>query len=127
ESSSHMSASRRALRRLDKSRCGSVAKQDDVDSLPERANPSDPTMSQLPLRSIPLGKTGPHVFPVGLGCMGMSGMYGPAEDGESVATIRHAIDRGVTLLDTGDFYGMGHNELLIRRGIEGVRGKVQLS
>ena len=85
------------------------------------------SMSQPSLRSIPLGKTGPNVFPVGLGCMGMSGVYGPAEDGESVATIRHAIDRGVTLLDTGDFYGMGHNELLVRRGIEGVRDKVQIS
>ena len=62
----------------------------------------------------PLGKTGPQVFPIGLGCMGMSGVYGPADDAESVATIRTAIERGVTLLDTGDFYGMGHNELLVR-------------
>ncbi len=74
-----------------------------------------------------LGKTGPAVFPIGLGCMGMSGMYGAADDDESVATIKEAIDRGVTLLDTGDFYGMGHNELLVRRGIEGRRDKVQLS
>ncbi len=59
--------------------------------------------------------------------MAMSGTYGPSEEAESVATIRHAIDRGVTLLDTGDFYGHGHNELLVRRGIEGVRDKVQLS
>jgi aryl-alcohol dehydrogenase-like predicted oxidoreductase len=84
-------------------------------------------MSQLPSRATSLGKTGPSVFPVSLGCMAMSGVYGPAEDGESVATIRHAIDRGITLIDTGDFYGMGHNELLVRRGIEGVRDKVQLS
>jgi aryl-alcohol dehydrogenase-like predicted oxidoreductase len=84
-------------------------------------------MSELPSRTTPLGKTGPNIFPVGLGCMAMSGVYGPAEDGESVATIRHAIDRGVTLIDTGDFYGMGHNELLVRRGIEGMRDKVQLS
>jgi aryl-alcohol dehydrogenase-like predicted oxidoreductase len=74
-----------------------------------------------------LGKTGPTVFPIGLGCMGMSGMYGASDDDESVATIRAAIERGVTLIDTGDFYGMGHNELLIRRGIEGLRDKVQLS
>jgi aryl-alcohol dehydrogenase-like predicted oxidoreductase len=67
------------------------------------------------------------VFPIGLGCMAMSGVYGPSDDAESVATIREAIDRGITLLDTGDFYGMGHNELLIRRAIEGQRGKVQLS
>jgi aryl-alcohol dehydrogenase-like predicted oxidoreductase len=74
-----------------------------------------------------LGKTGPAVFPIGLGCMGMSGVYGASDDDESVATIRAAIERGVTLLDTGDFYGMGHNELLVRRGIEGLRDKVQLS
>src|SRR4029077_2372116 len=74
-----------------------------------------------------LGKTGPSVFPVALGGMAMSGVYGPSDDAESTATIREAIDRGVTLLDTGDFYGMGHNELLIRRAIEGLRGRVQLS
>jgi aryl-alcohol dehydrogenase-like predicted oxidoreductase len=87
----------------------------------------DTSMSRSPLRSTPLGKTGPSVFPVGLGCMAMSGAYGPAEDAEGVATIRHAIERGITLLDTGDFYGHGHNELLIRRAIEGARDKVQLS
>ncbi len=80
-----------------------------------------------PTRTTPLGKAGPSVFPISLGCMGMSGVYGPSDDAESLATIREAIDRGVTLLDTGDFYGMGHNELLIRRAIEGQRGKVQLS
>src|SRR5258706_15727861 len=77
--------------------------------------------------TVRLGQNGPSVFPIALGCMGMSGMYGPTDDEESVATIRRAIDRGVTLLDTGDFYGMGHNELLIRRAIEGQRQKVQLS
>ncbi len=74
-----------------------------------------------------LGRTGPDVFPLGLGCMGMSGTYGATDDAESIATIRHAIDRGFTLLDTGDFYGMGHNELLVRRGIEGVRDRLQIS
>jgi aryl-alcohol dehydrogenase-like predicted oxidoreductase len=59
--------------------------------------------------------------------MGMSGVYGASDDAESVATIRAAIERGVTLLDTGDFYGMGHNELLVRHGIDGLRDKVQLS
>lgn len=78
-------------------------------------------------RKTRLGKTGPSVFPIALGCMGMSWAYGPADDGESIATIREAIERGVTLLDTGDFYGMGHNEMLIRRAIEGQRDKVQLS
>jgi len=54
---------------------------------------------------------------IGLGCMGMSGMYGPADETESIATVHAAIDAGVTLLDTGDFYGMGHNELLIREAL----------
>lgn len=54
---------------------------------------------------------------LGLGCMGMSGSYGPADDDESVATIHAAIDAGVNLLDSGDYYGMGHNELLIRRAL----------
>jgi aryl-alcohol dehydrogenase-like predicted oxidoreductase len=65
--------------------------------------------------------------PLGLGCMGMSGMYGPSDDAESIATIHAAIERGVTLLDTGDFYGMGHNELLIARAIGDRRESVQLS
>ena len=54
-----------------------------------------------------LGPTGPEVFPIALGCMGMSGMYGATDDAESLATIHAAIDAGVNLLDTGDFYGMG--------------------
>ena len=61
-----------------------------------------------------LGQTGPAVSAIGLGCMGMSDLYGPADREESIATIRAALDAGVTLRDTGDFYGMGHNELLIR-------------
>jgi aryl-alcohol dehydrogenase-like predicted oxidoreductase len=64
---------------------------------------------------------------VALGCMGMSGMYGKTSDEESVATIQEAIDQGITLLDTGDFYGTGHNEMLIGRAIQGRRDKVQLS
>jgi aryl-alcohol dehydrogenase-like predicted oxidoreductase len=64
-----------------------------------------------------LGKTGPAVSAIGLGCMGMSGMYGPADDDESVATIHAALDAGIDLLDTGDFYGSGHNELLVGRAI----------
>ena len=74
-----------------------------------------------------LGANGPIVSGVGLGCMGMSDFYGPADDEESVATIHAAIDRGITLLNTGDFYGMGHNELLISRAIEGRRERVFLS
>jgi aryl-alcohol dehydrogenase-like predicted oxidoreductase len=62
---------------------------------------------------------------VGLGLMGMSGIYGPADEAESIATIRAALDAGITLLDTGDFYGMGHNELLLRDALRGVdRGSV---
>jgi len=68
-----------------------------------------------------LGATGPAVFPLALGCMGMSGVYGPADEAESIATIHAALDRGITLLDTGDFYGSGHNELLIGRALRGRR------
>jgi aryl-alcohol dehydrogenase-like predicted oxidoreductase len=64
----------------------------------------------------------------GLGCMGMSGAYGPSDEAESIATIREALDGGITLLDTGDFYGMGHNELLIARALDGRdRAAVRLS
>jgi aryl-alcohol dehydrogenase-like predicted oxidoreductase len=59
--------------------------------------------------------------------MGMSGMYGPADEAESIATIHAAIDAGINLLDTGDFYGMGHNEMLIGRAIQGRRDKLLLS
>jgi aryl-alcohol dehydrogenase-like predicted oxidoreductase len=72
------------------------------------------------MESIPLGRGGPLVSRVGLGLMGMSGIYGPADENESVATIRAALDAGVTLLDTGDFYGMGHNEMLLRDALRGV-------
>ena len=67
-----------------------------------------------------LGRNGPQVSALGLGCMGMSGMYGPADRGESIATIGAALDAGITLLDTGDFYGMGHNELLIAEALQGI-------
>ncbi|MGE5291616.1 MAG: aldo/keto reductase [Micromonosporaceae bacterium] len=68
-----------------------------------------------------LGRGGPEVSRVGLGLMGMSGTYGPADDTESIATIHAALDAGITLLDTGDFYGMGHNELLLREALRGRR------
>lgn len=80
------------------------------------------------MKYVTLGKTGPKVSAFGLGCMGMSGMYGPADRAESIATIHAAMEAGVTLLDTGDFYGMGHNELLIAEALKGKdRDKVQLS
>ena len=74
-----------------------------------------------------LGSTGPTVFPLALGCMAMSGMYGKSEDDEGIATIHAALDQGVTLVDTGDFYGMGHNEMLIARALKGRRDKALLS
>ncbi len=67
------------------------------------------------MQTTTLGPGGPAVSRAGLGLMGMSGVYGPAHDDESIATIRAALDAGVTLLDTGDFYGMGHNEMLLSR------------
>lgn len=75
-----------------------------------------------------LGSSGPTVSAIGLGCMGMSDLYGPADEAESIATIRAALEAGVTLLDTGDFYGMGHNELLIREALgQHGRDKVLIS
>lgn len=75
-----------------------------------------------------LGKTGPEVSALGLGTMGMSDLYGPADETESIATIHAALDAGITLLDTGDFYAMGHNEMLIGRALKDVpRDRVEIS
>jgi aryl-alcohol dehydrogenase-like predicted oxidoreductase len=68
-----------------------------------------------------LGSNGPVVSRVGFGCLGMSDFYGPADEAESIATIHAALDAGITLLDTGDFYGMGHNELLICKALRNRR------
>jgi len=65
-----------------------------------------------------LGQTGPVVSAFGLGCMGMSDMYGPSDRAESLATFDAAVEQGVTLIDTGDFYGMGHNEMLIGEALK---------
>jgi aryl-alcohol dehydrogenase-like predicted oxidoreductase len=72
-----------------------------------------------------LGTTGPTVSAIGLGCMGMSDFYGPADRSESIATLHATLDAGITLLDTGDFYGMGHNEMLIGEALA-ARGRDNL-
>lgn len=83
------------------------------------------TTSAIKLRK--LGRTGPDIFPLALGCMGMSGMYGPADEPESLATIHAAIDAGVNFIDTGDFYGMGHNEMLLGQALRFCRERVLIS
>lgn len=70
-----------------------------------------------------LGRGGPAVSAIGLGCMGMSEFYGHADRGEGLATIATALEAGITLFDTGDFYGMGHNELLLAEALRGQRDK----
>lgn len=81
------------------------------------------------MQTTTLGRNGPTVSVLGLGCMGMSpGVYGATDDAESIATIHAAIDAGITLLDTGDFYGAGHNEMLIRQALEHIpRSRVVIS
>jgi pyridoxine 4-dehydrogenase len=80
------------------------------------------------MQSTQLGRHGPATSRIGLGCMGMSDLYGPADRAESIATIQAALEAGITLLDTGDFYGMGHNEMLIREALAGrPRESVQIS
>jgi aryl-alcohol dehydrogenase-like predicted oxidoreductase len=75
-----------------------------------------------------LGNNGPHhMSAIGLGCMGMSGMYGASDDAQGIATIHAALDAGVNLLDTGDFYGLGHNESLIGKALQGRRDQALLS
>ena len=83
------------------------------------------TSQSKPLRR--LGATGPLVFPLGLGCMGMSDFYGPADEAESIATIHEALDAGVALLDTGDYYAAGRNELLVGRALRDRRDKALVS
>src|SRR3954454_2285464 len=74
-----------------------------------------------------LGSNGPEVSAIGLGCMGMSEFYGAGSDDESIATIHHALDRGVTFLDTADMYGVGRNEELVGRAIKDRRDEVFLA
>ncbi|MFC6081834.1 aldo/keto reductase [Sphaerisporangium aureirubrum] len=80
------------------------------------------------MRTRALGNTGPTVSVLGLGLMGMSDLYGPADEAESIATVHAALDAGITLMDTGDFYGMGDNEMLLRKALAGRdRDKVVVS
>jgi aryl-alcohol dehydrogenase-like predicted oxidoreductase len=79
------------------------------------------------MRERQLGRTGPTVSAIGLGCMPMSGVYGSASDADGIATIHRALDIGVNLLDTADVYGNGHNEELVGRAIRGRRGEVVLA
>ncbi|MEZ2444619.1 aldo/keto reductase [Chitinophaga sp. RCC_12] len=74
-----------------------------------------------------LGKNGPLVSPVGLGCMGMSGAYGPSDDKQSISTIERALELGHNFLDTADYYLAGHNESLIGQAIQHKRDKAFLS
>jgi aryl-alcohol dehydrogenase-like predicted oxidoreductase len=74
-----------------------------------------------------LGSAGPTVFPLGLGCMGMFDFYGAADESESIAAIHAALDARITLLDTGDYHGAGHNELLIGRSLRDRRKKALTS
>ena len=74
-----------------------------------------------------LGQSSLVTSALGLGCMGMSEFYGPRNDRESIATLRRAIDLGVSLLDTADVYGIGHNEVLIGKAIEGRRNEIALA
>ncbi len=76
-------------------------------------------VTEIEMRTVKLGHSEQEISAVGLGCMGMSGGYGPPDDAESIATIHAALDAGVTLIDTGDFYGMGHNEMLIAEALKG--------
>jgi len=79
------------------------------------------------IANVRLGRHGPEVPALGLGCMGLSGAYGAADERQSIATVHAALDAGISFLDTGDYYGMGHNELLLARAIAGRRDKAFLS
>ncbi|MEU1983494.1 aldo/keto reductase [Nocardia sp. NPDC019395] len=85
-------------------------------------------MTNTQMQTSKLGSTGPTVGRIGYGAMGLSGVYGPADEAESIATIHAALDSGAGLIDTGDFYGSGHNEMLVGRAIaDRAREEITLS
>ncbi len=88
-----------------------------------------PKLRAMTQHPIPLGARGPQVFPLALGCMGMGkqSFYGDGNEAESIATIHAALERGVNLLDTGDFYGTGRNEMLVGRALADRRDRALLS
>ena len=74
-----------------------------------------------------LGAHGPEVGRIGLGCMAMSGIYGQTDDADSIRAIQAALELGINLIDTGDFYGMGHNEMLVAKALSGRRDRAIIS
>src|SRR4051812_5607016 len=82
------------------------------------------TITKAPRR---LGSSSLNVFPIGLGCMSLSGTYGKSDDDEAIRVVHHAIDRGVNFLDSSDMYGWGHNETLLGKALAGRRDKVVLA
>jgi len=85
-------------------------------------------MTSMNAKARTLGGSGLSVFSVGLGCMSFSGIYGTSDDAEAIRVIHHALDRGVTLLDSSDMYGWGHNETLLGMALPGGRrAKVALA
>src|SRR5579884_1323282 len=89
-----------------------------VEATPRRSFPGMTTTNETKL-----GRSGPSVFPIALGCMSMGAgsWYGASDDAEAIATIHAALERGVNVIDTGDFYGMGRNELLVGKALQGRR------
>src|ERR1051326_1456996 len=74
-----------------------------------------------------LGRNGPEVLPIGLGCMSLSGTYGPSDDKAAEALLRRAVERGVDHFDSSDMYGWGHNEELLGRALKPVRDKIVIA
>src|SRR5260370_21444628 len=118
----HQKASKLPRTRKSAARCsaGSATSSDRGDDIISVTQSASHKFGVFEMQHRQLGKTGPTVSALGLGAMGMSGMYGPADRQESIATIRAALDAGITLIDTGDFYGIGHNEMLIGEALKGV-------